>query len=170
MRGSSRIFVLLIAAIVAAPAAQAEWRNSTTLEFTAERNEKHPRTRALSLFLPVDARFGADVCFGYGNQRTDKPNRGKVAVVVEVTRQQSPTGPVRLIERKRIATEKLSGNAAGGCSSVGLLQAGDRVEFQFKFKGLPSLKPTADGPGWFQFHGNIVSRDCTEGPCVTGKP
>lgn len=170
MRDGIRVLVLSIAAIVAASTAQADWRNSITQEFVAERNEKHPRTRELSLFLPVDARFGADVCFGYGNQRTDKPNRGKVAVVVEVTRQESPTGPVRLIERKRIPTEKLSGNAAGGCSSVGLLQAGDRVAFRFKFKGLPTLRPTADGPGWFQFHGNVVSRDCTEGPCVSGKP
>ena len=35
-------------------------------------------------------------------------------------RLESPTGPILLVERKRIPTEKVSGNAAGSCAAVGV--------------------------------------------------
>ena len=157
-----------IPALLAVPAF-GEWRNSSSIDFEAETNQRHPRSGEITIVMPVDGRFGGEVCFGYGNLRKDRPNKGRIAVVVEVSRQESPTGPVLLVDRQRIPTTRVTENVAGECAGIGIFQAGDIFTFSFTFRGLPGLRPNVDA-GRFQYLGSVTSRDCTEGDCVSAEP
>lgn len=159
--------LMVLLAVMLPVAAATEWQANTVHDFVADENQRHPRSKTLVLVQPVDAPFGADACFTYANWRADKPNRGKVKVEIQVTRQSSPSGPVELIREERFGTERVRGNTASGCVHVGLIQAGDTATFGFKFKGAPALRPARDDAGKFQFSGTLESRDCTEGNCLS---
>lgn len=161
MRVRSPLAVACLAALWFCAPAAGEWMNSVRQDFVAEQNRPHPRKRSLILRVPVDAPHGAELCWTYANGRNDQADKGALKIRAQVTRQESPSGPIRRVDRINFGKVRVRSNGAGDCGGVVPLRAGDIAVFSFRFLGVPRLRVDSENEleAMFQFSGSVNFRE-----------
>lgn len=144
-RHTTALWSLLTLVPLAAPLGGQGWeaqRYEVSSRFEADAESvAHPRARTLALIVP-EAVPNAEVCVGTGSVAHSP--RGRIRVEVVISRQ-GGDGESVAIQDLEFAWRAADPPRAERCRAVRPLEAGDLVEFRFRFRDMEPLRLRRDG-------------------------